>query len=214
MTKNVIVMGKGSLAIKIADWFLASQEYELVGIIPVVPEPTWTDSIIQWAKKNKVSYVASGNYQDISDVEEDGWTIDLAISVFYDKIIKPDFLSKCRQVLNLHNAPLPKYRGVRPINWALKNNEKEHGVTIHQIIDRVDAGPIIAQIKYPIDSEKDEVVDVYNRALDYGWQLFVETMPTLDKIKPKAQDEALSSYYSQKDTPALSERKDFKRSSS
>jgi len=211
MSKKVIVMGKGSLAIKVADWFLASQEYELVGIVPVVPEPNWTESIIAWAEKNNVSYVASGRYQDIPGVKNVDWTLDLAFSVFYDKIIKPDFISKCKQILNLHNAPLPKYRGVRPINWALKNNEKEHGVTIHQIIDRIDAGPIVAQIKYPIDSEKDEVIDVYNRALDYGWQLFCQTMPELDKVKPKDQEEVSSSYYSGGDVEGLFERKGFKR---
>ena len=211
MNKKVIVMGKGSLGIKVANWFLASPDYELIFVVPVVPEPGWTDSIIDWAKKNNLSYIASGKYQDIPGVKDDHWAIDLVFSVFYDRIIKADFISRSGQILNLHNGPLPKYRGVRPINWALKNGEKEHGVTIHQIIESIDAGPIIAQIKYPIDPEKDEVVDVYHRALDYGWQLFCQTMPILDKIKPQDQDEVLSSYYSQKDIEGLFERKGFRR---
>ncbi len=212
--KKVIVMGKGSLAIKIANWFLNSRQYQLVGLVPVVPEPAWSDSLITWAKNKGIFYITSGDYQDIPGTESRGWCIDLVFSVFYDKIIETDFISRCKQILNLHNGPLPKYRGVRPINWALKNGEKEHGVTIHEITGQIDAGPIITQIKFPIDPQVDEVIDVYNRSLEYGWKLFCQTMPRLDKIKPMPQDDLLSSYYSHKDIKKLAERKDFSRKDS
>ena len=163
---SAIVLGKGSLAIRVADWFRRAEPYELTAVVPVVPEPAWTDSLITWADENDVDYVASGHFADLEGVRDSSWTVDVVFSVFYDKIIPAWFIEKCGRILNLHNSPLPRYRGVSPINWALKNGEREHGVTIHEITPGIDDGPILAQVKYSIYPEIDEVRDVYGRALE------------------------------------------------
>ena len=81
-------MGKGTLAIRVADWFLKSQEYELTQIVPVIPEPAWIPgSLVNWATENKIPFVKSGHYKDIQNVQSLGWNVDLVISLFYDKII-------------------------------------------------------------------------------------------------------------------------------
>src|SRR5204862_5498551 len=99
----------------------------------------------------------------------------------------------------------PKYRGVSPINSALKNGERMHGVTIHEITPGIDDGPIVAQVLFSIYPEHDEVVDVYDRALEYGWTLFEQTMPNLDRIEAEPQDEAEATYYSLTDNELLAE---------
>ncbi len=204
-------MGQGSLAIRIAEWFCTSDEYELMQIVPVVPEPTWTDSFIVWADKKGIPIIASGHYKDIALVDHEDEKTDLVFSVFYNKIVKKWFIDRCTKILNLHNAPLPRYRGVSPINWALKNNESKHGVTIHEISPGIDDGPIYAQLEYSIYPEFDEVIDVYRRTLEYGWVLFCQTMPILDKISPRPQDHQLATYYSAKQKDLLGERRDFTR---
>ena len=211
--KTVIVLGKGSLAIKIANWFKESNEYQLNWVVPVIPEPDWTDSLTSWCKKFEIPHIASGNYQMIPDLKDSLWNIDLAFSVFYDKIIKANFINRCTDILNLHPSPLPRYRGRNPINWALKNQEKIHGVTIHQIDEGIDSGPIISQVCFDIDPEKDEVIDVYNRCLEYGWFLFIQTIPQLNLIRPTPQDKRLATYHSSKDFDQLGDRKYFTRSS-
>lgn len=209
--KNVVLLGKGELAIRVADWFLQSEEYKLVEVVPVMPEPAWAASLRQWAVRNHVRVVDSGHYKDLPDVDDQDWKIDLAVSVFYDKIIKAWFIDKCRRIINLHNGPLPKYRGVSPINWALKNNEAEHGVTIHEITPGIDDGAVIGQVKYSIYPEFDEVVDVYKRSLEYGWILFQQTMPLLDRIQARPQDDSQATYYSKLENPQLGERSGFTR---
>src|SRR3990172_8408951 len=102
--KNVIVLGRGSLAIKVAGWFLHSDDYRLVSVVPVMPEPAWTESFATWARANSVPMVESGHFQDIPGVADPGWNIDLAFSVFYDRIIKGWFIEKCGRILNLHNG--------------------------------------------------------------------------------------------------------------
>lgn len=212
MNKQAVVLGKGSLAIRVAEWFLGSAHYDLVAVVPVIPEPAWTDSFVQWADQHRIAYPSSGHYKDLHVLNQGN--IDLAFSVFYDKIIKQWFIERCERILNLHNGPLPRYRGVSPINWALKNNETKHGVTIHEITPGIDDGPIVAQLEYSIYPAHDEVIDVYHRALAYGWTLFEQTMPLLDRIEPQAQNDAQATYYSAQQNDLLGERRFFTRQES
>lgn len=212
--RNVVLMGKGDLAIKVANWFLESDKFKLTAVVPVMPEPTWAPSMADWAKTNGVLAIASGHYKDLPEILSGEGELDLVMSVFYDKIIKAWFIDKCKRIINLHNGPLPKYRGVSPINWALKNEEVEHGLTIHEITPGIDDGPIIGQLKYSIYPEFDEVFDVYKRSLEYGWILFQQTIPLLDKIVARQQDDEEASYYSKLDNPRLGERRNFTRQAS
>jgi len=212
--RSAIVMGKGELAIRIGKWFLNEKGYSLDAIVPVIPEPAWAPSFKNWGEGHGLKIIESGLYQDIPKVMEKDWKVDLVFSVFYDKIIEEWFIKKCVKILNIHNSPLPKYRGVSPINWALKNNESEHGVTIHEIIPQIDAGSIAAQLKYSIYPEFDEVIDVYKRAIEYGWVLFQQTMPILDNIKMRPQDESQMTYYNEKQNSLLGERRGFAKEKS
>jgi methionyl-tRNA formyltransferase len=208
---TAIVLGKGPLAIKVADWLGSSDRWQLAHVVPVVPEPTWTDSLTAWAKENQVPRVESGDYAELT--RAGGWRVaDLAISVFYDRILSADFIDRFGRVLNIHNGPLPRYRGVSPINWALKNGERSHGVTIHEITPGIDEGPIVAQLTYSIYPDQDEVEDVYRRALAYGWTLFEQTMPLLDRIEATPQEDRFATYYSAEDSERLDERRWFTRS--
>ena len=211
---RVIVLGKGELAVRVADWFFEAPDYQLVTVVPVVPEPSWTASLADWSREHRVPFVESGDYRDLDGVDDADWRIDLAFSVFYDQIIPHWFIAKCGRILNLHNSPLPRYRGVSPINWALKNGEQEHGVTIHEITPGVDSGPVVAQLKFSIYADVDEVEDVYVRALAYGWVLFQQTMPRLSVIQPRAQDEGLATMYTRAQDALLEERRGFRRGTS
>jgi len=207
--KRVVVLGKGELAIKASEWLFNSDKYELSCVVPVIPEPLWTGSITKWCESKNVPIVYSGDYRDL-DIDP-----DLAVSIFYGKIFKNDFISKCGSIINLHNAPLPKYRGVSPINWALKNEESQHGITIHKIHEGIDDGDILGRIVYPIYPEIEEVIDVYNKALEYGFLLFKDVMSKIDYCLTNAtpQDAAgeIPTYYSNKENTLLGERRDFKR---
>jgi methionyl-tRNA formyltransferase len=202
--KRTVVLGKGELAIAAARYFVASPPHELVAVVPVTPEPTFVASLTDWATKAGVRVVASGHYRDLLAPEAE--PIDLAISIFYDKIIRADFIDHCGRILNIHNSALPRYRGVRPINWALKNGEREHGVTLHEITPGVDDGPIVAQVRFPIWPDHDEVADVYQRCLAFGQTLFEQTMPILDRVVAVAQDHDAATFYHSRDNHLLGDR--------
>ncbi len=49
-------------------------------------------------------------------------------------------------VLNVHQAALPKYRGPSPVLWAIRNGDPYMGITVHRMTERIDAGPVLAQV--------------------------------------------------------------------
>jgi methionyl-tRNA formyltransferase len=210
--RRAVLLGKGELAIRVAQWFAQADDYELAAIVPVIPEPGWTASLREWARSAGIPCVDSGHHRDLrGDV---GDQIDLAMSVFYDRIFESDFIDRCGRILNLHNAPLPRYRGMSPINWALKNAERSHGVTLHEVRPGIDSGPIVSQVEYSIYPDTDEVIDVYRRSLKFAWTLFTETMPIIDRIEPRPQDESKATYYDAADSARLGDRAGFTRAES
>jgi len=76
---------------------------------------------------------------------------DLLISIAGNQIFKKPIIELApKGCLNLHTALLPKYRGLMPTFWALKNNEKYTGVSVFFVDEGIDSGPIIVQKKIDI----------------------------------------------------------------
>ena len=78
--------------------------------------------------------------------------IDLVVSVSASQIFKTPVLNTpplgC---INLHNAPLPRYRGMLPNFWQLYHGETRSVLTIHQMVENLDQGDILRQAETPID---------------------------------------------------------------
>jgi len=77
---------------------------------------------------------------------------DLLISIAGNQIFKQELIDLApKGCLNLHTALLPKYRGLMPSFWVLKNNEKETGVSVFFVDKGIDSGPILVQKHLPIE---------------------------------------------------------------
>jgi methionyl-tRNA formyltransferase len=71
---------------------------------------------------------------------------DLLISIAGNQIFKKPLIELApKGCINLHTALLPKYRGLMPSFWVLKNNEKKTGVSVFFVDEGIDSGPIIVQ---------------------------------------------------------------------
>ena len=79
------------------------------------------------------------------------FTPDLLISVLGNQIFRRPLIDLAPSgCLNLHTALLPKYRGLMPSFWVLKNREKETGVSVFYVDEGIDSGPILVQERFPI----------------------------------------------------------------
>src|SRR4029078_2750351 len=74
------------------------------------------------------------------------------LSTFYSRrMLGPALLGvPSRGALNMHGSLLPRYRGRAPVNWAVLHGERETGATLHYMIEKADAGDIVAQQAVPI----------------------------------------------------------------
>jgi len=102
------------------------------------------------------------------------WNPDLFIVIGYGHILKKNLIDAFpERWINVHSSILPKYRGPAPINYALFNNEKESGITIMRINEKLDAGEIL-YIEKVIISEEDNFGSLYEK-------LSVAAVSALDK---------------------------------
>lgn len=76
---------------------------------------------------------------------------DLVVCKAYPYTLTKDQLAHPRiGCINIHSSLLPKYRGRHPIVWAMIQQEKEIGVTIHWMSEGIDEGDIIRQVITPL----------------------------------------------------------------
>jgi methionyl-tRNA formyltransferase len=97
---------------------------------------------------------------------------NLCLVYAYSSIIPEEFLNQPKYGFwCLHPSLLPKYRGPSPIAFALINGEKETGITIFKMDEKIDHGPIIAQKSLTIENN-DYRTDLEKKLTDLGFELF------------------------------------------
>jgi len=87
---------------------------------------------------------------------------DFLFSFYYRRMLGLAVLALPRSgALNLHGSLLPRYRGRAPVNWAILYGERQTGATLHYMVEKPDAGDIVAQQAVPIlpDDTAREVFD-------------------------------------------------------
>ena len=104
---------------------------------------------------------------------------DLLFSFYYRSMLGKEILSIPRLcAMNLHGSLLPKYRGRAPVNWVLVHGETETGVTLHVMMEKPDAGDIVAQAAVPIAFE-DTALTLYGKMEKAAERLLSEILPRI-----------------------------------
>ncbi len=76
--------------------------------------------------------------------------VGLVVGAGYMRVLSPVFLERFPAVLNVHPSLLPAFRGLRAVERALEAGVEETGVSVHFMVEEVDAGPIVAQEAVPV----------------------------------------------------------------
>ncbi|PYC29554.1 hypothetical protein DMO17_02340 [Aquipseudomonas alcaligenes] len=111
-------------------------------------------------------------------------------------ILREDFISRQRVVLNVHNSLLPRYRGRHAFTWAILNGETQLGFSLHEVVAEVDAGAVLAQVAFSLGFDED-VNDAFSR----GAVLLREWLPSVliewasGRLVAQPQDETCSSLF-------------------
>jgi methionyl-tRNA formyltransferase len=143
-------------------------------------EEIWFRRPVTIAQKHNIPVYTPTTLKDEKwiDLIKDG-APDFIFSFYYRNMIPKRVLDIPRvAALNLHGSLLPKFRGRAPVNWVLVEGEKQTGVTLHEMVEKPDAGDIIAQKRIEIAFE-DDVNTLYMKMTDAARQLMKETLPML-----------------------------------
>jgi methionyl-tRNA formyltransferase len=118
-----------------------------------VVEKVFVNDASRWPKIGPTIELAKGHGIAVEVVER---KLDLdriipevadktCLSVGFNYIFPSRLIASARVVLNVHGSLLPKYAGARTLGWVIENGEMESGVTVHQVDEGIDTGPILLQ---------------------------------------------------------------------
>jgi methionyl-tRNA formyltransferase len=108
-----------------------------------------------------------------------GWAPDLMVVVAYGLILPQAVLTLPRMgCLNIHGSLLPRWRGAAPIHRAILAGDTETGVSIMQLDEGLDTGPVLLERRHPIGSH-DTAGDVHDALAELGAVALLEAIEGL-----------------------------------
>ena len=121
---------------------------------------------------------------------------DIFVVVSYGALLSKDVLSISKyKPINVHPSLLPRYRGAAPIQRTLMNGDSNTGVTIMEMVEKLDAGDIIKQSSIEVKSEWN-YGDLNNKLAVEGGRLLLDVLKLIEKGQDVRipQDDKLHTY--------------------
>ena len=195
MTK-LIFMGTPDFSATVLEGLLDDANYD---VLAVVTQPDRAVGRKKEIKMTPVKEVALAHNLPVYQPEKMSGSDEMAelmtlgadgiVTAAFGQFLPTKLLDSVDFAVNVHASLLPKYRGGAPIHYAIINGDKEAGVTIMEMVKKMDAGDMIAKASTPITDE-DNVGTMFEKLAVIGRDLLLKTLPDYiaGNIKPEPQD--------------------------
>lgn len=101
---------------------------------------------------------------------------DVIVSVAAPEIFRREILGAARLgCVNLHSGRLPAYRGMMPNFWQLLHGEPHAVITVHEMVERLDAGAVLGTRELPLHP-RDSLHRVMRAAKEEGARLMIRVL--------------------------------------
>jgi methionyl-tRNA formyltransferase len=197
MSKKIVFFGSGPVAA--ASLALLSKDFEIEAVL-TKPQPAHHKQpfpVLSLAKERGLRILTASSQEELSTVlKENDLKSDLGIIIDHGIIISHDVIEHFPLgIINSHFSLLPRWRGADPISFSILNGDRETGVSLMVIVDRLDEGNLLVQRHLPIaptattPSLTDELI-----ALSHA--MLVETIPLYraGKVAPYPQPDEPPTY--------------------
>ena len=184
---------------------LLGNNLNVVGVYTQPPRPKGRGMNIQnspvhnEALKQKIPVFHPENFKDIENIKLfKELNPDLVIVMAYGILLPNKILNlPTFGCINIHLSLLPRWRGAAPVEYVLLNGEKETGVTIFKLVDKLDVGPIISQVSILVDESLNKN-ELFKKLNNIGKELIIKILPDYfdNKIILKDQNEKDATYAS------------------
>ncbi len=177
--KKIVFLGSKQIGYECLKYVLErSQELQIVLVAALTKVNKLDDpqkNITQLCQQEGIPILPE--LDDLLSLEE----VDMLISVQYHLILKPQHIQKAQQIaVNLHMAPLPEYRGCNQFSFAILDDAKTFGTTIHVLDESIDSGDILFEKRFPIPPDC-FVGELYKMTLFHSIDLFKSSLANLVK---------------------------------
>tara|TARA_B100001964_G_C14151568_1_gene562309 strand:+ start:94 stop:1038 length:945 start_codon:yes stop_codon:yes gene_type:complete len=195
---NVIIFGHGNLAIELIKYIKKYKtKFNLYCVVLSSNSSMFENSLEHYCVANKILFLNKLNIKNLKKVNKPL----IGFSCLYDKILKFNEIKFFDLIINTHLSYLPSFRGLNPVNWAMKE-KKQLGFTLHTIKDHnIDLGNIIIRKKVNKISNNifENTIHLEKKILTY-LKLILQKYPSINFIKfRKSKIFSKKKYYNKKD---------------
>jgi len=184
---KIIYLGSGAFGIHCLN-ALANSSHSLELIVTAKPHPAGRGRklnptpVAQWVagQASKIAVIETDNANSPEIMEKiAAYQVDLIVVAAFGQKISNELINlPPKGSINVHASLLPKYRGAAPINWAIINGEKQTGISIVTVAEKIDAGQVLAQKETDIGDDE-TAGQLHDRLAAIAAPLLMET---IDKI--------------------------------
>lgn len=176
MATRIVFLGSKPIGFHCLQFLLEQKEeldIEVIGLCTRLrKEFNGESDLAALAQKHNIPVLSS-----LNDIPE----CDIIYSVQHHELLKAEHIAKAKTIaVNLHLAPLPEYRGCNQFSFAIIDEAKEFGATIHEIDTRIDHGDVLFEHRFSIP-EHCWVNDLYELTFNAATKLFHESLSALTK---------------------------------
>lgn len=204
---RTLFLGTSEFAVTILQNLLTVEEIEIVGVVTQPDKPVGRTQRLQmtpvaeFAETHAISVEKPAKLRLVSTEILRKYRPELVIVAAYGQLIPADILYEPKyKALNVHGSLLPELRGAVPVQMAILAGLSKTGITIQQMVEALDAGPIVATREYILNGEE-TTATLMPMLAQVGAELLLEVLPRYlaGEINLTEQSEAAATYCYQAD---------------
>lgn len=165
--KNILIIGGATPLQKLLPAFFNNEK---INVVAVFLNPKEDQSAMKFCERNAINCFACSeipNQLKNLSVSNIDWLFNINSTIILsDELLK----LPSKGALNLHPGPLPTYAGLHTHQWAIRNNEREFGVTLHWMEAGIDTGDIAFQKIFSLTG-KETGLNLFLKCLNEGVNL-------------------------------------------
>ena len=191
---RVLLCGAKSVGVAVAELVRRHPRCDLAAVATVPDD--WQADLVSWAREHSIPVVTDNVNEHMRWLSSEV-APELVLSVQYRWLLRGRLLSApALGAYNLHFGDLPRYGGIGPIAMAMLNAERSVGVTLHEMVESFDEGPIVAQTSVPVEPGA-TARSVFDAASTAGARLVARELDSIldGDAEVKAQDPDDRLYY-------------------
>ncbi len=202
MSLKVVFAGTPNIAVPTLKALVAS-EHQVLAVLTQPDRPAGrgrhltASPIKAYAQTQSLAVYQPERLDKAIQLELNHWAPDIIVVVAYGLLIPKSVLAlPKRGCINVHFSLLPRWRGASPIQYTLLSGDKSTGITIMQLDEGLDTGPILLQESYPVELHENAKM-LEDRLATKAPDLLLSTLSAIEKktlYRPLVQKHADALY--------------------